>query len=130
MHAQQRQDHSQKDPGKRRVEQRDLDLRKDDIAKCLYQQVQTLEQRGRQRLAPADIGDALQGNDRAQHHADQQGHEHMRGVFAHQLQIAEVLVHPLPDGNPELGSTGWQVAVQERRQLAAGPIDYGHEFIQ
>ena len=115
MHPQQRQDHRQEHCGKRGVEQGDLDLRKHDIAKSLHQQVQTLEQRCRQRLAPADIGDALQGNDRAQHHADQQGDEHVRGVFAHQLQIAEVLVHPFADGNPKLGGTGRQVAVQKRR---------------
>jgi hypothetical protein len=97
----------------------DLDLGEDDVAKRLDQQVQAIEQCRGQRLALGDVGHALQGDDRAEHHADQQGDEHVRRVFADQLQFAQVLGDPVADGHAEFGGAGGQVGVEERRQLAA-----------
>ena len=130
VHAEQRHHHREEDAGKGRVEQRDLDLREHDVAKRLHQQVQPFEQRCRQRLAPGNIGDALQGDDRAEDHADQQRHEHVRHALAHQLQVAQVALDPVTDGHLELSGTGGQVALDEGRQLTAGTLHQGHELVQ
>ncbi|MNS82616.1 hypothetical protein D3C72_1163640 [compost metagenome] len=130
MHSEHRQHHGQEDAGEGGVEQRNLDLREDDVAKRLHQQAQALEQRCRQRLAPGNVGDALQGDDGAQDHADQQGDEHVRHALAHQLQVAQVALDPVTDGHLELRRTGRQVAFDERRQLPAGTLHQGHELVQ
>ncbi len=130
LDPEQRQDQRQEDPGEEGVEQGDLDLGEDDVAKRLDQQVQTVEQRRRQRLTLGQVGDPLQGNDRPQDHADQQGHEHVRRVLAYQLQLAQVLAGPGADGGLELGGAGRQVGIQERRQLAPGLVHHHHELAQ
>ncbi|MNF94960.1 hypothetical protein D3C84_776900 [compost metagenome] len=128
--AEHRQHHRQEDSGEEGVEQGNLDLREHDVAKGLDQQMQTIEQRGGQGLALGQVGNTLQSDDRPQHHADQQRHEHVRRVLAHQLQIAEVFAHPLANRHAKLGGAGRQVGVDERRQLTASAVDHEHEFIE
>ncbi len=133
----QRQDHREEHRSERGVERRDLgverrdlDLRKDDIAKRLHQQPQAIEQGGRQGLALADIRDMLQGDDRPEHHADQQGDEHVRRVLADQLQLAQVLAQPLADRHLEFRRAGRQIGIDERRQLPTGLVHDLHELAQ
>ena len=130
LDAEHRQDHREEDPGEHGVEQGNLDLREDDIAKRLHQQMQTVEQSGGQRLALGHVGDALQGDDRAEHHADQQGDEHVRGVLADQLQVGQMLARPLADRHAKFRRAGRQIGIDERRQLPARAIDHTHEFIE
>jgi hypothetical protein len=54
----------------------------------------------------------------------------VRGVFADQLQFAQVLAQPLADGHAKFGGAGRQVGVEERRQLAACAVDHTHEFVE
>ncbi len=130
LDAEHRQHHRQENPGEEGVEQGNLDLRKHDIAKGLDQQVQTIEQRGRQRFAFGQVRHALQGDDCAEHHTDQQRHEHVRSILADQLQIAEVLAHPFADGYAKFSGACRQIGINERRQLPARPIDHDHEFVE
>ncbi|MNV72090.1 hypothetical protein D3C71_1651500 [compost metagenome] len=92
--------------------------------------MQAIKQRRSQWLALGQVRNPLQGDDRAEHHADQQRHEHVRRVLADQLQVAEVLADPLANRHAELGGTGRQVDVDERRQLPTRTVDHAHEFIE
>ncbi|MNO80237.1 hypothetical protein D3C76_714340 [compost metagenome] len=130
LDAEHRQHHRQEYPGKEGVEQGNLDLGEHDVAKRLHQQVQAVEQGRGQRFAFGQVRDALQGNDRPEHHADQQRHEHVRRILAHQLQVTEVLAHPLADRHAKLRCTGGQIGIDERRQLPARAIDHAHELVE
>ncbi|MNX82525.1 hypothetical protein D3C86_1142580 [compost metagenome] len=125
-----RQHHRQENPGEDSVEQGNLDLGEHDVAKRLDQQAQAFEQRRSQRFALGQVRHTLQGNDRTQHHADQQGHEHVRRVLAHQLQITEVFADPFANRHAELRGTGRQIGVDERRQLPARAVDHSHELVE
>ncbi|MNL28891.1 hypothetical protein D3C87_1505560 [compost metagenome] len=92
--------------------------------------MQAIKQRRSQWLALGQVRNPLQGDDRAEHHADQQRHEHVRRVLAHQLQIAQVLADPFANRHAKLGGAGREIGIDERRKLTPGAIDHAHEFVQ
>ncbi|MNL47630.1 hypothetical protein D3C87_1704280 [compost metagenome] len=92
--------------------------------------MQAIKQRRSQWLAFGQVRNPLQGDDRTEHHADQQRHEHVRRVLANQLQVAEVLADPFANRYAKLGGAGRQIGIDERRQLPARPVDHAHEFVE
>ena len=126
----QRQYTKQEDAGQGGVEQRDLDLGEDDVAKGLGHQAETHQQRAGQRPEALGIGGGLQGDDGTEDHADQHDDEGPCRIATEQLQLRHMGAHPFHQLLLHAVGVGRQVGVQRGRQLGAGALGEHHELVQ